>query len=367
MPDSEWIDVEIDGRTVEVYAYANGTEYEVDASCVKNIGICPFIEALEAYSGRIKKTVEQDKPVRIDLLVKLDGQLAPWDKTVYCIAIYLRDSSTYKAEFPLFSGIGAQEHELRETLSPVMEGAGFTLSELEPSMHEHPLIETDGWHQWTCVLSDIPNNATFGDLLNLREGLSRTAFLPQASIASPYVALRLIQVGRAEALLGCPESEWLECKSFAYEFKDIHESLWKHELAEDVVQFANTERGGLLLIGFHTKRVAGVDTIDKITPVPTSDTRPQAYRDILRHRIHPPISGLDIEAFPWNGGQIVCLFVPPQRDVNQPYLVSGSIIQGRYIRSGITIVRREGDASIPITAEEIHSTLVAGRAFLRGH
>jgi hypothetical protein len=46
--------------------------------------------------------------------------------------------------------------------------------------------------------------------------------------------------------------------------------------------------------------------------------------------------------------------------------VSGSVIKGRYIRSGVTIVRRQGDASIPITAEEIHSTLVAGRAFLRG-
>jgi len=183
---------------------------------------------------------------------------------------------------------------------------------------------------------------------------------------TPYLALRMIQLGQAPALLGHEESEWLECKSFAYEFKKIHESLWKHELAEDVAQFANTESGGLLLIGFHTKRKAGIDTIEKITPVPASDTRLQAYRDILRQRIHPPVGRLLIESFPWNGGQIVCIFVPPQKYENQPYLVSGSVIQGRYMRSGVTIVRRQGDASIPITAEEIHSTLVAGRAFLRG-
>ena len=78
------------------------------------------------------------------------------------------------------------------------------------------------------------------------------------------------------------------------------------------------------------------------------------------------IEVFDIESYPWNDGQIVCIFVPPQKYENQPYLVSGSVIQGRYMRSGVTIVRRQGDASIPITAEEIHSTLVAGRAFLRG-
>jgi hypothetical protein len=74
-----------------------------------------------------------------------------------------------------------------------------------------------------------------------------------------------------------------------------------------------------------------------------------------------------IEVYPWDRGQIVCIFVPPQNSENQPYLVSGSIVQGRYIRAGVTIVRREGDASIPITAEEIHATLAAGRALLRGH
>ena len=242
----------------------------------------------------------------------------------------------------------------------------FSLAALEPATHETPLIEEDGWHEWTCIVSGFPKEVTVKDLLSVRDSLSQAAFLPHDAITTPYLAFRIIQLGQTQNLLGCQESEWLETKSFAYEFKNIDESLWKHELAEDVVQFANTDSGGLLVIGLRTKRKAGADTIHKITPVPPSDTRIQIYTDVLRKRIHPPISRLLIESYPWNDGQIICIFVPPQKHENQPYLVSGLVIGGRYLKSGITLVRRQGDASIPITAEEVHSTLVAGRAFLRG-
>jgi hypothetical protein len=228
-----------------------------------------------------------------------------------------------------------------------------------------PRFKEDGWRQWICEISAFPVNTKFEDLFALKDSINQTLFLPSNSITTPHLAFRMIQLGQAQALFGLQESEWLECKSSAYEFKDLHESLWKHELAEDVAQFANAESGGLLAIGFHTKRRAGVDTIDKIMPVPTSNSRLQMYRDVLRQRVHPPVSRLLIESFPWNNGEIICILVPPQKYENQPYLVGGSIIHGRYIKSGITIVRRQGDASMPITAGEIHSTLVAGRTFLR--
>ena len=373
---TENVNIEIDGRIVVFNLWKAGTDYEVDASCVEDLNIWSCIHALEAYSGRIVEVIARNRSIKIDLSVEFDrNKLFPWEKNLFCIAIhrewdkdeeYPKDDSTYVAEFTLNTAIGAQKHELREAILPVLEGTGFVLSLLEPATHEMPMFEEDGWHQWTCVIFGFPRSASFRDLFVLRDSISQTAFLPGNSITTPYLALRMIQLGQAQALLGLQESEWLECKSFAYEFKNLHESLWKHELAENVAQFANTESGGLLVIGFHTKRQAGVDTIDKITPVPVSNTRLQTYRDILRQRIHPPVSRLLIESFPWNGGEIVCISVPAQKYENQPYLVSGLIIQGRYIRSGVTIVRRQGDSSIPITAEEIHSTLVAGRAFLRG-
>lgn len=373
---TENVDIEIDGRIVEFTLWTAGTDYEVDASAIEELNVWSCIDTLEAHSGRIERVIARQRPIRIDLWIEFDkSKLFPWEKNLLGIAIHKewdkdekrkKDDGTYVAEFTLNTAIGAQKHELREAVLSALGGTGFELNLLEPATHEMPMFEEEGWHQWSCAISAFPKDASFRDLFALRDSISQGAFLPAKSITTPYLALRMVQLGQAQALLGIQESEWMECKSFAYEFKNLHEQLWKHELAEDVAQFANAESGGLLAIGFHTKRETGVDTIDKITPVPASTTRLQTYRDILRQRIHPPVSRLLIESFPWSGGEIVCIFVPPQKYENQPYLVSGSIVHGRYIRSGITIVRRQGDASIPITAEEIHSTLVAGRAFLRG-
>jgi hypothetical protein len=366
--EPESVDVEVNGRIAEFILWPAGTDYEADASSIADLNIWTCIDALERYSDGIKKAYSKhDEPRCIDLFIKLDEGLFSWEKNIFGIAIHLDEGNTYVAEFTLNTAVGSQKHDLRDAVLPAISGTQFTLALLEPVKGaETPLFEEDGWHQWTCWVSSFPGDAVFRELFTLRNRLSEAAFLPHDSITTPYLALRMIQLGQAQALLGCHESEWLETKSTAYEFKNIHESIWKHELAEDVAQFANTENGGLLLLGFRTKRKAGVDTFDKITPMPMSDTRLQTYRDTLRKRIHPPISGLLIESFPWSSGQIVCIFIPPQKDENQPYLVSGEVIHGRFIRSGITIVRRQGDASIPITAEEIHSTLLAGRAFLRG-
>lgn len=56
--------------------------------------------------------------------------------------------------------------------------------------------------------------------------------------------------------------------------------------------------------------------------------------------------------------------IPPQPEEIKPFLVSGAIVDGAFI----SIVRRRGEGSVPTTAQEMHSTLVAGRALLRrGH
>jgi hypothetical protein len=115
-----------------------------------------------------------------------------------------------------------------------------------------------------------------------------------------------------------------------------------------------------------THRLNGIDTIDKITAFPINDSRVQSYRDIIKQRIHPPITGLELDAVEERNLHIIYAYVPAQRDENKPYLVTGALIDGTYESQGITIVRRQGDASIPVSALEIHSALVAGRALLRG-
>ncbi len=368
MPEPHWVDVLIDGQPVPFHQWPAGSDYEAVAADVEDLRILTCIDALEAHAAEHEKVIGRGKPVKVELSIELDrDKLFPWESNVFSIGIYQHDDEPYRADFSINTAIGVQPHALREAILAAISGTGFELYYIEATGEERPTFEEDGWHRWTCQVSAFPEHARFSDLFALRDRISQAVFLMQDVVSTPYLALRMVQLGQAQALLGARESEWLECKSAAYELKSVHEMLWKHELAEDVAQFANTEVGGLLLIGFRTKRKSGVDTIEKITPVPASDARAQTYRDVLRQRIHPPISRLLIEAYPWEAGQIICIYVPPQATENYPYLVAGSTINGRYIKAGITIVRREGDASIPITAQEIHATLAAGRALLRGN
>ena len=58
--------------------------------------------------------------------------------------------------------------------------------------------------------------------------------------------------------------------------------------------------------------------------------------------------------------------VPPQPEELKPFLVHGAIVDGRVEGTFISIVRRRGEASIPMTAPMIHAQIAAGRALLRG-
>jgi hypothetical protein len=65
---------------------------------------------------------------------------------------------------------------------------------------------------------------------------------------------------------------------------------------------------------------------------------------------------------------LVIISIPPQEEDLKSFLVHGAIVDGRIEGAYISIVRRSGEDSIPITAQQIHGTLAAGRALLRrGH
>jgi hypothetical protein len=354
----EYIELVVDGEVLEFDADKTG-EYQIVESLMKDVKIWSCMTALAEISARRRK----DNRPTAHLTILLKEQKLPWEESILGTYFDFLEDNICNIEFYLNTAIGTHEPVVANTISSSITNSKFSLKSLDPG-GDIPVFEEDGYHSWKVELSATPD-ATFGEFFRTRRRLSQDVFLPSEMITTPRVALRMVQIGQAQALLGYQESEWLECKSVAYECKNIHESLWKHELGVDVAQFANTESGGLLLIGFRTKPKASIDTIEKITPVPASDNRLQVYRDTLKERIYPPISRLLIEAFPWNNGEIVCIYVPPQEYINQPYLVSDSVIHGRYNGIGITIVRRHGGASIPITAKEIHSTLVAGRTRMR--
>jgi hypothetical protein len=357
------VSLEIDGRPIKFGVYNNNVEYEIDSFDLGSSSISACMRALRNYSRT--RTAKQ-RP-RIDLSVELpDSEKAFWEQTVFGIFITSKRSS-YDLEFTANAAIGMQEETVREIVSSCTQGTEFSLSQVRNNGTEFPLIEGDGWHGWNINLRvGLKTTSTFDQLLKLRSCISQEIFLPSEKLTSPYLMLRALQSGRVEILLGKPESETLEVKSTAYDLKNVDEAHWKLELAQDVAQFANAPNGGLLLIGYRTKKIDGIDIIQKVTAVQHKPHRLQVYGDILKYRIHPPIGGLLIGHIPIGDNEIIYFYVPAQPEENKPYLISGAFIDDCYCPTGISIVRRQGDASIPVTAQEIHAALVIGRALIQG-
>lgn len=176
----------------------------------------------------------------------------------------------------------------------------------------------------------------------------------------------LVRGGCADLLVGQPEGNWLDAKSEEY---DLSATRGKISLAQAVARFANAEEGGLIVIGAKTKKIPGGEEIREVRGVdPRQKDTCARYLRILDQHLYPPVLGIRIDLVPTEGGRgLIAVDIPPQPEELKPFLVHGAITsEGDTEGAFISIVQRRGEGSIPITAPMIHSTLVAGRAFLRG-
>jgi hypothetical protein len=172
----------------------------------------------------------------------------------------------------------------------------------------------------------------------------------------------LIRSGHANVLIGQPEGHWLEVKRQHY---DLRVDAGKIKLAESVSRFCNAEDGGLVIYGMASKKVPN-DVIRRICPLPRDKGMVGRYRRVLQDHLHPPPDNLRIEAVDVpDDGMLILIDVPPQPEELKPFLVHGAVVDGKAEREFISIVRRQGDETVPITAPMIHSMLAAGRALLR--
>ncbi len=179
----------------------------------------------------------------------------------------------------------------------------------------------------------------------------------------PDTMVDLILGGRAELLIGQREGPWLDVKSQHYDLQTPHGKI---ALSQAVARFCNAETGGLVVFGMDTKRVPGGEIIRSIKPVPVDSATPRRYRQAIESSLFPFPDGLRVETVELAAGTgIVITYVPRQEEELKPFLVHGAIVGDQVEGAFISIVRRSGEDSIPITAQQIHSTLAAGRALLR--
>lgn len=259
---------------------------------------------------------------------------------------------------------GLDEEDLldnfRVLLRPFLTASGLSLHRLEiDDWAASPpeigfAIEIEGSWRGRSV-TDLYSLGT--DVLRLCETFAR------AEITRETVG-DLVRGGGAHLLIGQPEGNWLDAKGQEYDLETEHGQI---SIATAVARFCNAEDGGLIVIGAEAKKVPGGEIIRKIrgiTPAPGTAAR---YLRVLGRRLYPPPLGLRIELVPVaENREVILIDIPAQAEELKPFLVHGAIrSDGRTEGTFISIVQRRGEASIPITAPMIHSTLAAGRALLR--
>lgn len=216
-------------------------------------------------------------------------------------------------------------------------------------------------YQWRARLLPVVGGRPVAGLLSAaRESVALLEAMSGGTLTR-RTALELLRA-RPEALIGVEEGPWLDVKRQGY---DLTGHAGRIALAQAVARFANAEDGGIVVVGMEARKVPGGEEIRALRPVPTDARARRRYQDALEQHLFPAPDSLVIERVDVPGGMLVIVHLPPQREELKPFLVHGALVgPGKAEGAFISIVRRRGDSSIPVTAAAVHSMLAAGRALL---
>jgi hypothetical protein len=252
---------------------------------------------------------------------------------------------------------GSPEPLYRSALHPYLTRRRATLRNVEMVSSQ----VTSPW-VWYFDIECSLRQRTLKDLHEIGHGAKALLDAFASGRLTRETTMDLLRARQADVLVGQPEGPWLDVKSSHY---NLDSTQGKISLAQSVSRFANAEYGGIVVVGMKGKKVPGGEVIHSIHPVPVDGRTLRRYQSALEHHLYPPPDLLDIEHYETHGQGIVFLHVPPQPEELKPFLVHGAVVDGQVEGAFISIVRRRGEGSIPITASAIHSTLAAGRALLR--
>lgn len=164
-------------------------------------------------------------------------------------------------------------------------------------------------------------------------------------------------------VIGEIEGQCFDAKGQPYRFEDGADT--KREFAKDVVAFANS-RGGVILIGLQTKTgpfQAG-EEVESIRPLPAALFDPDQHRKILAEWVYPQPTGVEIlfKQFGEEPGKgIGVVFVPLQDDLAKPFLIKRVIGENRKTSELlIGYVERRIDGTEVRTVADLHHALKIG-------
>ncbi|HZC83256.1 MAG TPA: hypothetical protein VE194_02430 [Rubrobacter sp.] len=247
------------------------------------------------------------------------------------------------------------EYSLRRLLLPLAERLNTAIVRVETD---------DSWNPPSVVIELQPpiRRRSIGQLLDLAEDFSALAAAAQGHGLTPGSTADLLRGGRPDALVGQPETDWLDAKRTA---PQITSNVDKLSFAKDVAAFANSDPGGLLALALRTRRTSAGDVIERVTPFPANLLVPTRLRAIVRARVYAPPLGVRIEAIKLGSGLAVGLVhVPAQPPERKPFVVRGAVVDGRVREQFVGVPVRVGEDTVWDDLAGIHAQLVAGRVAL---
>jgi hypothetical protein len=310
---------------------------------------------------QVLRRANDDQAEGNDGLTVIDGEPPDFDADYVASDVEFIITSSHLAMTVVVGVDESFEHDpvavLRQIARPLLERAHAEI--LSAEIHYSPLSSP-----WACSVEVAPaiRGKSVGELFVFAKNL--IALLDAASSGSLglWSAVQLVLAGRADVLIGQPEGQWIDAKSQDY---DLSNEAGKISLAQDVARFANGESGGAIVIGMRTKKRPSGELITALSPIPESQHGTRRHQRAIDQRVFPPPDGLTVSQVKAQDGVIFVVHVPPQPEEHKPFLVQGAIVNGKVEGAFISILRRRGEESIPITAASIHATLSAGRALLR--
>jgi hypothetical protein len=218
---------------------------------------------------------------------------------------------------------------------------------------------------WTFQMICDPTDRTVGSVWRAYKTLCFALTTLPDDLAKSREGVQLaLRLGRPEALIGAPESSWLDVKSKDYFLSSVAEKI---KLAQDVARFANAD-GGLLALGLRTSQSNGVDIIARVTPLPMPARSVARYRSIIDTHVYPLVRGLDVFSVPCDKGELLVINIPPQPEDDKPFVVHGnlgSITDNKVKGQFVSIVQRRGDGAEYLSGPAIHGLLSTRRMRLR--
>jgi hypothetical protein len=210
-----------------------------------------------------------------------------------------------------------------------------------------------------------PRGRTVADAWRLGDEVDALLRAASGGEITPKTALDLLRGGKWDLFVGQPESNWLDAKSEPY--RDLNKN-GKYSLGKDVAAFANSPKGGIIVIGMSTKKVDEVDTISKCNEVPLNIVSRQAYRHFVADWVYPMVKGFDVEQIEGtkeNRGLTV-LIVPRQEETSHPFLVHGVLSGEKVLGSHVLLPIRREDTTAAMDPAAIHVRLRLGEQVIAG-